>query len=253
MFILLVFFLLRYQNIKGEGRFLDFPIYPLQKLEQGVSAVINGVTDLFNTYIIIVGKEEENRKLLDQLKKFEQEKNKYIETGLENERLRKILKLTSERPDEITAAEVFAKDPANWFYLLWINKGTDDGIARDMVAVTPLGPVGKVHRVFDTDASIILLTDVNSSVAVRLQSTRVGGILEGRGDGTCSIQYVSKRAEVKIGEKVVTSGLDGIFPEGLLVGYVSEVRKEGGEMFQLIQVLPSQDLNAIEEVVILKR
>ncbi len=251
--VLLVFILLRYQSLKGEGRFLDLSIYPLQKLEQGGSAVINSVTDFFNTYIMIVGKEEENRKLRDQLKKNEQEKNKYIETGLENERLRKILKLTSERPDEITAAEVFARDPANWFYLLWINKGTDDGITRDMVAVTPLGPVGKVHRVFDTDASIILLTDVNSAVAVRLQSTRVGGILEGRGDGACSIKYVSKRTEVKIGERVVTSGLDGIFPEGLLVGHVSEIRKEEGEMFQLIKVLPAQDLNAIEEVVILRR
>ena len=159
----------------------------------------------------------------------------------------------SERPDEITAAEVFARDPSNWFYLIWINKGAADGIAKDMVAVTPLGPVGKVRRVFDTNSSIMLLTDVNSSVAVRLQSSRVAGILEGRGDGTCSIKYVSKRVEVKTGEKVLTSGLDGIFPEGLLVGYVSEVRKEGGEMFQLIRVLPAQDLNAIEEVVILKR
>ena len=122
-----------------------------------------------------------------------------------------------------------------------------------MVAVTPLGPVGKVHRVFDNEASIILLTDVNSAVAVRLQSTRVGGILEGRGDGSCSLKYVSKTAEVEAGEKVVTSGLDGIFPEGILVGYVSEVKKEGGEMFQVIQVLPAQDLNAIEEVVILRR
>ena len=153
----------------------------------------------------------------------------------------------------ITSGEVFARDPANWFYILWINKGTDDGIAKDMVAVTPIGPVGKVHRVFNTAASIILLTDVNSSIAVRLQSTRVGGILEGKGDGTCSLKYVSKRVEVKTGEKVVTSGLDGIFPEGLLVGYVSEVRKVGGEMFQLIRVLPIQDLNTIEEVVILKK
>ena len=137
--------------------------------------------------------------------------------------------------------------------MLWINKGSDDGVAKDMVAVTPLGPVGKIHRIFNDGASIILLTDVNSSVAVRLQSTRVGGILEGKGDGTCSLKYVSKRVEVKVGEKVVTSGLDGIFPEGLLVGNVSGVRKEGDEMFQLISVLPAQDLNTIEEVVILKR
>lgn len=122
-----------------------------------------------------------------------------------------------------------------------------------MVAVTPLGPVGKVHRVFDDGSSLILLTDVNSSIAVRLQSTREGGILEGRGDGTCSLKYISKRAEVKVGERVVTSGLDGIFPEGLLVGYIAEVTKEGGEMFQVINVTPAQDLNTIEEVVILKR
>ncbi len=153
----------------------------------------------------------------------------------------------------ITTAEVFARDPSNWFYMLWINKGADDGVAKDMVAVTPLGPVGKVHRVFDHAASIILLTDVNSSVAVRLQDTRVSAILEGRGDGTCFLKYVSKRAEVKMGEIVVTSGLDGIYPEGLLVGHVSEVKKEGGELFQVIRVLPAQDLKTIEEVAILKK
>ena len=153
----------------------------------------------------------------------------------------------------ITAAEVFARDPSNWFQVLWINKGTNDGVAGDMVAVTPFGPVGKLHKVFDDAASIILLTDVNSSVAVRLQSTRVVGILEGKGDGTCAMKYVSKRAEVKIGEKIVTTGLDGIFPEGLLVGYVSGITKEEGEMFQEILVLPAQDLNTIEEVAILKR
>lgn len=253
MFILFVFVLIRYQSIKGEGRFLDFPIYPLQKLEQAGSSVINGITDLFNSYILIVGKEEENRKLLHQIKILEQKKNKYIETDFENERLRNILKLTSQRSDVVTTAEVFARDPSNWFNVLWINKGSGDGVAKDMVAVTPLGPVGKIHRILDDGASIILLTDVNSSVAVRLQITRAAGILEGRGDGTCSLKYVSKRTEVKTGEKVVTSGLDGIFPEGLLVGYVSEVSKEADEMFQMIRVLPIQELTTIEEVAILKR
>lgn len=153
----------------------------------------------------------------------------------------------------VAAAEVFARDPSNWFHILWINKGSDAGVEKDMVAVTPLGPVGRVHRVFDDGASLILLTDVNSAIAVRLQSTRERGILEGRGDGTCSLKYISKKAEVKAGENVVTSGLDGIFPEGLLVGHVSEVRKEEGEMFQVINVIPAQDLNTVEEVVILKR
>ena len=122
-----------------------------------------------------------------------------------------------------------------------------------MVAVTPFGPVGRVHRVLGAAASIILLTDINSSVAVRLQTTRVSGILEGRGDGTCSMKYVSKDTEVNVGDEIVTSGLDGIFPEELFVGYVSEVIPEDGEMFQIIRVVPAQNLNAIEEVVILRR
>ncbi len=252
-FILLAFAFLTYQSVKGEGRSFDFPLYPLKLIEQASSAVINSTKNVFNTYFMIVGKEEENRLLHDKLIKIMEEKNRYIETGLENERLRKLLQLTSERPDYITSAEVFARDPSNWFQMLWINKGTNDGITRDMVAVTPLGPVGKIHRVFQSGAHIILITDVNSSVAVRLQSSRVEGILEGRGDDRCYLKYISRESEVKVGESVVTSGLEGIYPEGLLIGYVKDVKIDGEEVFQIIEVLPSQTLNTVEEVAILKR
>ncbi len=69
----------------------------------------------------------------------------------------------------------------------------------------------------------------------------------------CTLKYVSREAEVKVGEKVVTSGLEGIYPAGLLIGYVTDVKKEEEEMFQLIEVAPSQNLNTVEEVAILKR
>lgn len=252
-FILLIFALLTYQSIKGESRFLNFPLYPLKIIEQGSTAVIKGVRNLFNSYILIVGKEDENRRLLDRINKFEQEKNRYIEAELENERLRKILQLKSEKSDYVTTAEVFARDPSSWFQLIWINKGKQDGITKDMVAVTPLGPVGRVHRVFNDGAIIILITDVNSSVAVRLQSSRIEGILEGRGDNRCYLKYVAKDAEVRTGERIITSGLEGIYPEGLLIGYITGVKKEGEEMFQLIDAAPAQDLNSVEEVAILKR
>ena len=122
-----------------------------------------------------------------------------------------------------------------------------------MVAVTSLGPVGRVHRVLKNGANIMLITDVSSAVAVRLQSSRTGGILEGRGDNVCYLKYVSKDVEVKTGERIVTSGLEGIYPRGLLVGYVTEVKSEGEEIFQLIEVTPAQDLNTLEEVAVLKR
>ncbi|NOZ69492.1 MAG: rod shape-determining protein MreC [Deferribacteres bacterium] len=252
-FILLVFALLTYQSIKGGGRFIDLPLYPLKLLERAGSAVAGGVKDIFNTYILIIGKEEENRRLRERLNRFEQEKNRYIETELENKRLRKILQLKSRRPEYVTTADVFARDPTNWFQMLWIDKGSEDGIAKDMVAIASVGPAGKVQRVFTDTANVILITDVNSSVAVRLQSSRVAGILEGGGDNRCFLKYVSKDVDVKVGERVVTSGLEGIYPEGLLIGYVTRVNRDGGEMFQLIEVTPAQDLNKVEEVAIFRR
>ncbi len=252
-FILLVFALLTYQSIKGGGRFIDLPLYPLKLLERAGSAVAGGVKDIFSTYILIIGKEEENRRLRHRINRLEQEKNRYIETELENKRLRKILQLKKKRPDYVTTADVFARDPTNWFQMLWINKGSDDGIAKDMVAIASVGPAGKVQRVFRDTANVILITDVNSSVAVRLQSSRVAGILEGGGDNRCFLKYVSKDVDVKVGERVVTSGLEGIYPEGLLIGYVARVNREGGEMFQLIEVTPAQDLNKVEEVAIFRR
>jgi rod shape-determining protein MreC len=250
--IFLLFGLLTYQSIKGEGRFIDFPIYPLRLIEKWSSSLIKSAENLINSYILIVGKEEENKKLLEKISGFEQEINKYVEAGKENERLRNILLLRSERPDYVASAEVFAGDPTNWFQTLWINKGAQDGIARDMVAVTPAGPVGRIHRVFDEGAHLMLITDVNSSVAVRLQSSRVEGILEGGGNNRCYLKYISKSIDIEIGERLITSGLDGIYPEGLLIGYVSGVEKKGDDIFQQIEIITSQDLTAVEEVAILK-
>ncbi len=167
--------------------------------------------------------------------------------------MRRLFKLKSERTDYITAAEVFARDPTNWFQVLWINKGRDDGLSKNMITVTPIGVVGRIHRVLNNKANIILITDVNSSVAVRIQSSRIEGILEGRGDDKCYLKYIPWEADVKVGERVITSGLDEIFPKGLLIGYVTDVKRKKGELFQQLEVSPAQNLNAVEDVAILKR
>jgi rod shape-determining protein MreC len=253
VFVFLIFVLLTYQSIRGKGSFADFPAYPLRIIERVTSSFVSEVKNIVHSYILIVGKEEENRNLRDKISKLEQEINTYIEGDSENKRLRRMLQLKSRQPDYIASAEVFARDPTNWFQVMWIDKGAKDGISRDMVAMAPGGPVGKIYQVLDEESNVILLTDVNSSVAVRLQSSRVEGILEGRGDGRCYLKYVPKEVDVSIGERLITSGLDGIYPEGLQIGYVSLVEKQEDEVFQLIEAVPVQDLNTVEEVVILKR
>ena len=253
VFILLVFGLLTFQSIKGEGHFINFTLTPLIIAEKGASAISHKIRNFFNTYIIIFGKEQENRELHGKIDKLKQEKNEFLDDKNENERLRKILKLKKTRTDYVVIARVFARDPTNWFQSLWINKGMSSGIANNMVAVTTIGPVGKVHRALQESSNIILITDINSSVAVRLQTSRIEGILEGRGDNSCFLKYISKMADVKVGERLITSGLDGLYPAGLLIGHVTSVKHEGEEMFQVIEVEPAQNLNTLEEVVILKR
>jgi rod shape-determining protein MreC len=252
LFILLIVTLLAYQK-NGKNRIIDVSIYPVNILEQGISRVIRSVDDLFQTYVMLFGKELENRRLREQIKRLEENKERYIEAELENKRLRELLRLKSERRDYVTSAEVFARDPGRWFQLLWINKGSDDGVEKDMIAVTPSGVVGRVYRVLSDSSSVILVTDVNSSVAVRLQSSRAEGILEGKGATICFLKYIPAEVEVAPGDRVITSGLDGIFPEGLPVGYVRRVSSQGGGMFQLIEVELSQELNGLEEVALLKR
>ena len=202
---------------------------------------------------MVVGKEDENKLLMERVKEVERERNEYVEALQENERLRQLLDLKLKRADYVTTAEVFARDPTNWFQVLWIKKGLKDNILKNMIAVTPSGAVGRIHRVLYRRANIVLITDVNSSLAVRFQSSRTEGILEGHGDDKCYLKYIPQEIDVAIGDKVITSGLDGIYPEGVLVGTVSDVKKKSGEFFQTIEVTPSQNPNTVEEVLILKR
>lgn len=251
--IVIIFALLTYQGIKRQRGISNSLTYPLHLLSGGHSIIISKIGDFWGKYIFIVNKVEENKRLLERIKILEQERNRYIEVENENRRLHRLLELESERHDFITAAKVFARDPGNWFHLLWINKGSRHGISRGMTAVTPGGLVGMVRDVFDNRASIMLITDVNSAVAVRIQDLRDDGILEGRGDNTTYLKYISVDAEVEQGQAVITSGLDGIYPEGIIVGYVKNVRRTDTEFFQDIIVSPAQNLNKVEEVAILGR
>jgi rod shape-determining protein MreC len=252
--ILLIFSLLTYQGIKKEDvNSPELPLNPLMLVQRGISYLTDGVKDFFTAYILIAEKEKENRILIEQLKKTEQERNQFQESRYENERLRKLLELKTQRADFITSADVFARDPTNWFQSLWINKGRNEKVSKDMIAVTPRGVVGRVHRVLKNISNVVLLTDINSSVAARIQTSRVEGILEGSGDTICYLKYISRNEKVAIGDKIITSGLDGIFPEGLHIGYVTDVRKKRGDLFHVIEVSTAQNLNSVEEVAILKK
>lgn len=241
-FIIVVFALLTYQGTKGEGYSFAPLQYPVHLISMGESTGIKTIKTLFG-----FGNRDGITPALNQ------QRSRCVELEMENQRLRMLLGLKSRRPDFITTAEVFARDPGNWFHLLWIDKGSMDGIRKGMVAVSPNGVVGMVRDVFGNRSSIMLITDANSAVAVRIQDIREEGILEGRGDNMTYLKYIPRDVEVTYGQPVITSGLDGIYPEGIIVGYVKAVRKMGSGFFQDIIVQPTQNLNRVEEVAILRR
>ena len=197
-----------------------------------------------------MGVEEENRRLRVELGFLREENNRLQEALLAAKRLGKLAPL-QERRSTAVAANVFARDPSSWFKTVLVDKGEKDGVSRDMAVAVAEGVVGRVIEAFPNTAKVLLITDPNSGVDVIVQRTRAQGIMEGRVEEFCILKYVKKSDDVQVGDKVITSGLGGIFPKGLLTGTVTKVERKRPGIFQAVEVVPSADLSRLEEVLIL--
>ncbi len=194
---------------------------------------------------------QENAQLKKQIFELSLRENYYSSLIQENKRLKEILTLKEQRKDIVAIGKVISKGSTKYLKTIWIDKGSEHGIKKDYSALTPNGLVGKVVSVYPESSEILLITDPNFSVSVRIQRSRTEGVLNGKGDN-CIIKYIPLEEEVLVGDRVITSGLDGIFPEGIIIGAVKSTDKRNG-LFQIIEVIPMQPDNKIEEVAIVKR
>lgn len=214
--------------------------------------VLNNFTlNVTMTFRDLWGAFDENKILRKELAAAVIEKQRYAEMVQENKRLKELLSLKDHLPNYIATARVIARGYDRLLHTMILDKGKNSGLKKDMPVITPKGLVGKIYSVKDNFSEVLLLTDPNFSAAVRLQNSRHEGVISGTGRRYCILKYIPPEESVEKGEVVVTSGIDGIFPPGLLVGIVDSVRKEGIEFFQDIKVLPFQTDAKIEEVVIL--
>ena len=220
---------------------------PLQDKIRGVFSWMRGGVERFG---FLLGVEEENRRLRGEIGILRDENNRLQEALLAAKRLEKLAPLRERRATAV-AANVFARDPSSWFKTVLVDKGEMDGVARDMAVAVAEGLVGRIIEVFPSTAKVLLITDPNSGVDVIVQRTRAQGIMEGRVEDFCVLKYVRKSDEVQVGDKVITSGLGGIFPKGLLTGTVVRVERKRPGIFQAVEVAPSADLARLEEVLIL--
>lgn len=241
--------LMIYQTSKGPIRPLGFLIHPLNFLNDSVRKVSSSLGASVENITVKQKEIEDMRKNIAVL---ELENQTLKEIELENERLRELLSLRKRQSGFPIAAQVIGRGNNLWSHTLIIDKGMADSIRKGMAVITVKGLVGKIHEVYDSYSSVLIISDKRFKVAVRLQASRTEGIFSGSGSRGGTIEYVSTANPIKEGEVVVTSGLDSLFPTGLSIGYVSGVSKTDRKLFQDIEAIPFVDSMRVEEVIILR-
>ena len=241
--------LMTYQSKKGH-LFTENILHNILNASHALTkSVADSVTSPFTRMSL---RDEDNALLRKRIDELLLERAKYQEAVLENKRLKELLKLIESRQQYIAAARVLSRGTDQWSHTLILDKGQNDGVSKDMSAITPKGFAGKIFNVTGSYSYLLLLTDINFSAAVRLQESRKEGVISGTGARQAILKYIPYEDEVKVGDIVITSGLDQLFPPGIPVGFISKIDKQGTGHFQYIEVTPYVDDSKMEEVLIIR-
>lgn len=245
--LLLSFTRSRYGSF-GPGRISIILIAPVQKV---IATSTQFVRNIWRHYFSLVSTEKENDRLKKALSYANARSHQWREMEFANYRLRKLLKFKRTTLNRVIAAEVTGRDPSSWFKAVIIDKGKSDGLENGMPVIVPEGIAGRITEVTPHYSKVLLLFDQNSAIDAFIQRTRARGIIKGETTGRCLLRYVLQKHDIQVGDIVVSSGLDGVFPKGLRIGYVSGVVKRTSGMFQEVKVTPYVDFDKLEEVLII--
>ncbi len=220
-------------------------------VEDTINISLQNLYDVWKRYLFLVGLEDENRRLRKQNADLTEQLNRYREGSLEAMRLQKLLELREGFPQRAVAARVIDRNRSSLFKTLLINKGTADGLRVGLAVLSDQGVVGRIIEISWHASRVLLLIDGNSNIDGLIQRSRAQGILQGAGSAGCSLKYISRAEEVLAGDVVISSGLSGVFPKGLLLGVVTGASRKEGGLFQKIDVAPAVDFEKLEEVLAL--
>jgi rod shape-determining protein MreC len=254
--ILLLLFALVLMSLRAKQRkgveFFDALLMEIcSPFQKASTLVIKTVQGTFQQYIFLVNLEKENRALKKKIAELQEENHRTKEMKLANERLRQLLQFREKNSPSMIGAEVIGQDPSSWFKSITIDKGERDGVEKGMAVVSPAGVIGQVLKTAPHYATVLLITDYNSAIDSIVQRTRAKAIVEGKGENRCQLKYLLRAEEAAVGDVVVTSGLGGNFPKGLMVGEIKKVDKKGHGVFQYAELVPSADMTQLEEVFVI--
>jgi rod shape-determining protein MreC len=222
----------------------------MRPFQLAVTACVDAVGGVWSRYVALLRVRDENDSLKRRIDELQQQLVHFAEVEQTDLRLGELLEFRSKLEGEAQAALIIARDPMPWFGTVTINKGENDGVHKNMAVLTASGIVGQTIATSAHSARVLLITDHNSGIDAVVQRGRARGIVEGALDGRCIMKYLKRGEDVEVGDRIVTSGLDGIFPKGVSVGTVTHVTRGNRGLMQLADVQPSAALDRVEEVLV---
>ena len=222
----------------------------LSPFERSVVWIQNSSRNLWHNYFYLRGVRAENRQLKEQIEQMRLEQVRLSEDAAQARRLQNLLAFKEQFIAKTVAAQVIGSSGSDLSRIVYIDKGEDSGIKRDMAVMTADGIVGKVLLVYPSESQVLLISDQSSGVGAILEKSRLQGVLRGAPNGEVTLERVMSDEQVQPGETVLTSGGDQIFPKGLAIGSVTKVAP-GKDLFLNIKIKPAADLSKLEEVLVL--
>jgi rod shape-determining protein MreC len=207
----------------------------------------------WDNYINLVDVRLENLRLRDDIKGLNSRIVTAEEVLLANQRLEKLLGMKNSIKVPFLAVLVVGEDLSSWFRTLVIDQGSSSGIAEGMAVIAADGVVGQIVKVAPTTSRVLLLTDHASGIAATIQRSRARGVVKGKGDGLCSLEFTTREEDVKVGDTVITSGIGGVFLKGVPIGEVTMVKRGEYGIFQTVTIRPSANISHLEEVLVVLR
>ena len=235
-------------TVSRTTRLFDWVYGPLRSV---FSSALGGVGSVFTDYRQLISIRTDYENLQKRTRVLEEEREQAAELVQENERLRKLLNATDGQTLKRVVARVNGYRHTGWFHTISLSGGADAGIKPNSPVLSHDGVVGQVISVGEAFSRVLLLTDHTSSIDALVQSSRARGVIEGVSERQLTMRFASATESIQVGDRIITSGFDGVFPPGLLIGRVSATDSDGGTLFQSVAVQPAVDVNALEEVVVL--
>ncbi len=221
--------------------------YPLQ---EAMTWMTRGIRGAWDGYINLVHVQQENVRLHEEVKWLRQENHRFLEAYLQYQRLQQLLNFKERMPPEVVVAEVVGRDANNWTEVIYINKGVRDRVSKGQAVVTHEGLVGQVIHAAPALSQVMLITDFRSGVDALVQRTRSSAVVSGRGRSAVELKFLPVGTDVQPGDRLIASGMGGVFPKGLIIGEVKDIHRNGNQ-FQQVEVRPSVDFSHLEEVLVL--